>query len=69
LLVGRPEVNVLGVDDSDDERLVVHVEQRWPRVRCVRCGANAWVNDRPEVELVDLPCFGRSTRLVWHKHR
>lgn len=21
------------------------------------------------MELVDLPCFGRSTRLVWHKHR
>jgi len=21
------------------------------------------------VELVDLPCFGRRTRLVWHKHR
>lgn len=69
LLVGLPEVNVLGVDDPDDEPLVVHVEQRWPRVRCVRCGANAWVKDRPEVELVDLPCFGRSTRLVWHKHR
>ena len=27
------------------------------------------VKDRPRVELVDLPAFGRPTRLVWHKHR
>jgi hypothetical protein len=27
------------------------------------------VKDRPMVELVDLPCFGRPARLVWHKHR
>ena len=69
LLVGLPDVNVLGVDDADDAPLVVHVEQRWPRARCGDCDANAWVKDRPEVELVDLPCFGRPTRLVWHKHR
>lgn len=69
LLVGLPDVNVLGVDDEDDAPLVVHVELRWPRARCVSCGANAWVKDRPAVELVDLPCFGRPTRLVWHKHR
>jgi transposase len=29
----------------------------------------ARVKERPVVELVDLPCFGRSTRLVWHKRR
>jgi hypothetical protein len=33
------------------------------------CGTPAWVKDRPPVELVDLPCFGRPARLVWHKHR
>jgi transposase len=27
------------------------------------------VKDRPAVELVDLPCFGRPARLVWHEHR
>jgi hypothetical protein len=27
------------------------------------------VKDRPRVELIDLPCFGRAARLVWHKHR
>lgn len=29
----------------------------------------ACVKDRPPVELVDLPCFGRPARLVWRKHR
>ncbi len=29
----------------------------------------AGVKDRPEVELVDLPVFGRRARLVWRKHR
>ena len=32
-------------------------------------GRAAWVKDRPVIELVDLPCFGRPTRLVWRKHR
>ena len=27
------------------------------------------VKERPEVELVDLPVFGRQARLVWRKHR
>jgi transposase len=69
LLVGLPEVNVLGVDDVSDEPIVVHVEQRAPRAWCSSCGTRAWVKDRPEVEFVDLGCFGRPARLVWHKHR
>ena len=27
------------------------------------------VKQRPAVELVDLPVFGRRSRPVWHKHR
>lgn len=27
------------------------------------------IKDRPSVELVDLPCFGRAVRLVWRKRR
>ena len=69
LLVGLPEVNVLGVDDDGDGPLRVHVESRVERVWCRGCGGRAAVKDRPRVELVDLPCFGRPTRLVWHKHR
>jgi transposase len=30
---------------------------------------NGWIKDRNDVELVDLPCFGRATRLVWRKVR
>ena len=28
-----------------------------------------WGHGRVEVELVDLPCFGRRTRLIWSKQR
>lgn len=67
LLVGLPDVVVLGVEE-DDELLEVHVEQCW-RPACRRCGTAAWVKDRPIRTLVDLSSFGRRTRLVWHQHR
>ncbi|HEX2700196.1 MAG TPA: ISL3 family transposase, partial [Acidimicrobiales bacterium] len=49
--------------------IVVHVEMPRARPGCAECGVIAWIKDRPAVVLVDLPCFGRPTRLVWHKHR
>ena len=69
LLVGLPEVNVLAVVDEAEEMLRVHVETRVARTGCERCGVVARVKERPVVELVDVPCFGRPTRLVWHKRR
>ncbi len=69
LLVGLPEVNVLGVDDEPGRPLRVHVEARVDRAWCRSCGCRASIKDRPAVEFVDLPCFGRPTRLVWRKHR
>ncbi len=69
LLVGLPDVEVLGVDDEPGEPLRVHVETTTDRPTCRDCNGVAWVKDRPVVELVDLPCFGRPTRLVWHKYR
>lgn len=69
LLVGLPAVTVLGVDDHPGEPMRVHVETTGPPPACRECGVVAWVKDRPLVELVDLPCFGRPARLVWHKHR
>lgn len=69
LLVGLPEVNVLGVDDVGIGSLRVHVESRVDQAWCRTCGSRGVVKDRPVVVLVDLPCFGRPTRLVWHKHR
>ena len=70
LLVGLPDVNVLGVDDSGtDAPLRLHIETRGPRPVCEVCGSPAEVKDRPQVELADLPAFGRPVRTVWHNHR
>ncbi len=69
LLVGLPEVNVRAVHDEPDGPLAVHVESRLDQGWCHECGARAVIKDRPVVEFVDLPCFGRPTRLVWHKQR
>ena len=69
LLVGLPDVNVTAVDDRRGGPIVVHIEARLERAWCVECGARAGVKDRPVVELVDLPCFGRPARLAWRKHR
>lgn len=67
LLVGLPDVDVIGVELNIPIR--VHVEAVTERPSCEGCGATARVKDRPVVELVDLSCFGRPTRLVWHKRR
>ena len=69
LLVGLPDVNVLGVEDVATGPLRIHVELRTQVVGCPQCGVVAHVKDRYEVELIDLPAFGRWTRLVWHKRR
>lgn len=70
LLVGLPEVNVLGVaDGGGDEPIRVHVECRVGPPVCRGCGRGAWVKERSEVEVVDLPAFGRPVRLVWRKYR
>ncbi len=69
LLVGLPEVNVLGVTDVAGGELRVHVELRGPRPSCPGCGGAVRLKDRIDVELIDLPAFGRPTRLVWRKHR
>jgi hypothetical protein len=69
LLVGLPDVTVLGIDDVAEEPLRVHIETRVPRPVCPTCGGRVWSKDRPVVELVDLAVFGRPARLVWHKHR
>ncbi len=69
LLVGLPSVVVLGIEDLPGARLRVQVSSSVARPFCEGCGLAAVVKDRPAVELVDLPCFGRATRLVWPKHR
>lgn len=57
LLVGLPDVDVLGVDVPAPGWLVVVIASREQRPVCARCGSAAWVKDRREVDLVDLPAF------------
>lgn len=69
LVVGLSGVTVLGVEEDDGGPIGLLVETvktpRW----CGACGSSAWVQDRRTVELVDLPAFGRPTRLWWRKRR
>jgi transposase len=69
LLVGLPDVNVLGIDEQPGLPLQIRVETKLVRVGCPTCGSFASVKDRPEVALIDLPSFGRPTRLIWYKRR
>ena len=69
LLVGLPAVKVLAVAAPAGKPLKVTVESRVERPACSGCGMLARVKDRPVVDLVDLPSFGRPARLVWRKHR
>jgi len=69
LLVGLPEIAVLGVDDEPGRPLRVHVETVVEVEGCAGCGTRAWVKDRRPVALVDLAAFGRPAVLVWHKRR
>lgn len=68
LLVGLPDVEVLGVVEAG-EQLRVPVATRGPRPGCGSCGGPVSVKDRADVSLADLPCFGRPTVLVWRKVR
>jgi len=69
LLVGLPDVKVVGLFARVGQPLRVHIETGRERPACRTCGVFAHVKDRQEVELIDLPSFGRSARLVWHKRR
>ena len=68
LLVGLPDVNIEAVGDWP-RWLSVAITTRAERPVCPSCGGGPWRHDVCDVELVDLPCFGRRTRLVWSKSR
>lgn len=63
LLVGLPQVDVVGVDQPEPGVLVVLVEPRLGRPSCGRCATPGWVKDYREVDLVDLPSFGQPVTL------
>ena len=69
LLVGLGDVEVLGVEGEARAPLRVHIRRRAPRPGCESCGGRLRSDGERQVELVDLPTFGRPARLVWHKRR
>ena len=68
LLIGLPNVRVLGVERINDV-LEIHLETADPVRFCVSCGMAGVVKDRPRVRYADLPVFGQRAVLVWHKYR
>jgi transposase len=68
LLVGLPDVNIDGVGDWPGWLRIV-ITKRGARPCCHVCNGPVHRHDVDEVELTDLPCFGRRTRLVWAKQR
>jgi transposase len=67
LLVGLPDVVVVGVADWPLWlRVVVTIDGERPTCSC---GGAVHRHGVREVVLVDLPVFGRPTRLVWRKQR
>jgi len=68
LLVGLPDVNVNGVGDWP-HFLRIAITTRAPRPTCPGCGGAVHCHGSVEVELADLPVFGRPARLVWSKQR
>ena len=70
LLVGLGPIDVIGVVEGWPGRpLEVHVRTLVRAAACDRCDGPAWLKDIDRVRLVDLPCFGQQTRLVWWKRR
>ncbi len=67
LLIGLPDVDIIGVGEWPGWLRVV-IETPGDRPGC-GCGGVVHRHGGREVELVDLPVFGRPARLVWRKQR
>jgi transposase len=67
LLVGLPDVVVVAVGEWPRWLRIVVTGVVEAPPEC--CGRTAWRHGVREVMLVDLPVFGRPTRLVWRKQR
>ena len=67
LLVGLPDVTVIGVGEWPSW-LRITIASAVDRAEC-SCGGVVHRHGVREVVLVDLPVFGRPTRLVWRKQR
>jgi len=67
-MLGFPGLVVLDVEDVPGE-VVVRVESTRTKAACPSCRKRAKAQDRVEVHLRDLHCFGRPCRLVIRKRR
>ncbi len=67
-MLGLPGLKVLDVEEAPGE-LVMSVESTRRKATCPSCRRRAEAQDRVEVHLRDLHCFGRPTRLVIRKRR
>ncbi len=67
-LIGLP-VEFLGGEDGPNGEARVFVQSSTTRGGCPVCGSVAWVKDTTDVELIDLPIYGRAARTVWRKRR
>ena len=67
-LLGLDGFRVLDVTEGPDE-VVITVETMATVVGCERCGVRAKAQDRKAIDIRDLTCFGRPTRLRWIKRR
>src|SRR5271169_5531419 len=67
-LLGLDGFAVLAVEETPSE-VIVTVETTADFVGCPSCGVRAVAKDRIQVDIRDLPCFGRPARPVWLKQR
>ena len=66
-MLGLDGVRVTGVCEANGE-VTIEVESTEPQAWCERCGCRAESQDRMWVDVRDLECFGRPTRLrVWKR--
>ena len=66
-MVGLDDVTFLGLEPG--EVTTVHVQSVRRLTGCPTCGSVAQLKDWSTVVLVDLPVYGRPTRLAWRKRR
>ena len=66
-LLGLDGFRVVAVTETVE--VVIDIESLADFVGCSQCGVRAEAQDRTDVEIRDLACFGRPARLVWRKRR
>ncbi len=69
LLVGLPDVTVLGVKRHGDLRVDLHIQTNADVVGCSSCGVVASLKDWRVVAFADLPAFASPVTLYWHKRQ